>query len=323
MVRAWKENRKPTEGSDLMKQLKDKFRWQVDTEKIREYYGDEVAIYYEWLNVFQNHLFYPGLLSVLVFITNNTLYDSTNSPTSALFSIFMTFWGTHFFVNWKRHEQSLNILWGDYANADFKIQHHRKQFRGKMSISPVTDKPDLAFGFKQRLPLYLFSVAVCIPCLIAAAFVIICFLNASGTIRPDHHGGAFDMPFLSRMADEGAIFDPNTTMNFVPCILQTVVTMVMNFQFRKVAKWTCDLENHKYQDQYDKSLFIKRFIFECSDFMMYLFYIGLYQREIVALRTNLTGLFMVDQIRRVVCEVLIPYLTQNKDKLEKQVKQKL
>jgi len=56
------------------------------------------------------------------------------------------------------------------------------------------------------------SFLICAPCLGLALLVIIAFLNASGVIRPDHHGGAFDMPMLSALADEGAIFDPNASL---------------------------------------------------------------------------------------------------------------
>ena len=58
--------------------------------------------------------------------------------------------------------------------------------------------------------------------------MIVCFLNASGGIIPDHHGGAFDIPFLSKLPKDGGIFDANTNMNFIPVISQTIVTMMMN-----------------------------------------------------------------------------------------------
>ena len=72
------------------------------------------------------------------------------------------------------------------------------------------------------------SFAVCLPCLVAALFVIVCFLNCSGVIRPEAHGGAFNMPWLSHMADPGAIFDPESNTNLVAAIAQTVVTTIMN-----------------------------------------------------------------------------------------------
>ena len=94
-------------------------------------------------------------------------------------------------------------------------------------------------------------------------------------------------------------------------------------KFRNVAKWTTDLENHKTDDDYDYSLFVKRFIFEFTDFQLYLFYIGIYQRHIGLLRVNLVSLFMIDEVRRVACEVLLPLFLQNKDKLEEEVKLKI
>jgi hypothetical protein len=65
---------------------------------------------------------------------------------------------------------------------------------------------------------------------------------------------------------------------------------------------------------------VKRFIFEFTDCQLYLFYIGIYQRHIGLLRMNLISLFMVDEIRRVLLETLIPYCIQNKDKIENAAK---
>ena len=47
--------------------------------------------------------------------------------------------------------------------------------------------PDTVFSFAERLPYYLISAVICIPCLGLCIFVIICFLNMTGVIRPEHH----------------------------------------------------------------------------------------------------------------------------------------
>ena len=97
----------------------------------------------------------------------------------------------------------------------------------------------------------------------------------------------------------------------------------MNIYFRRVAHWTADLENHKTQRAYNNSVFIKRFIFEFTDFQLYLFYIGIYQLDITMLRVNLVSVFMVDEVRRILCEAVIPYLTQNKDEISKDVQKQI
>ena len=92
-------------------------------------------------------------------------------------------------------------------------------------------------------------------------------------------------------------------------IAQSIVTMIMNFKFRSIAEWTTNMENHRSQTNHNNSIFFKRFVFEFSDFLLYLFYIGLYQMDIQNLRTNLIALFWVDQIRRIITEAVIPYCT--------------
>ena len=67
--------------------------------------------------------------------------------------------------------------------------------------------------------MYLVSAAVCLPCLAGCITVIICFLNMTGVIRPEHHHGVFDIPILSKLANEGAIFDPNGNMNMVVSVV--------------------------------------------------------------------------------------------------------
>jgi len=55
-------------------------------------------------------------------------------------------------------------------------------------------------------------------------------------------------------------------MNMVVSIGQAIATIVMNIYFAKIAHWTAAMENHKTQRSYNNSVFIKRFIFEFTDF---------------------------------------------------------
>lgn len=141
--------------------------------------------------------------------------------------------------------------------------------------------------------------------------VIVAFLNATGVIRPCEEGSILDIPSLSRLADPGAIFDPEGYANMVPAIAQAIITILMNLAFKNVAIYTAEKENHATQSDFNKSVFIKRFLFEFCDFQVYLFYIGIYQLDMKNLRVNLIALFMVDEVRRVACEVVLPYFMQH------------
>ena len=239
------EERTPKDRSKLLAQSREWGRIFIDVELVRNMYGDEVAIYFEWMQHFMRHLLWPGIFAIIVFFANQTLYTFDSSPLSALFSVSMTFWGVFFNVNWARHQRGLNITWGVYATKANEEQNMRKEFRGTEQISKVTDRPDQHFSFNERLPRYLVSFAICLPCLFSCMCIIVCFLNLTGVIRPEHHGGFFDIPWMSAMANEGAIFDPNGNMNMVISVVQAIVTVLINLQFRKVAAWTADFENHK------------------------------------------------------------------------------
>jgi anoctamin-10 len=55
---------------------------------------------------------------------------------------------------------------------------------------------------------------------------------------------------------------------------------------------------------------MKRFVFEFLDCYLHLFYVAFYKLDIIALRKELISLYMVDEIRRIVTETLIPYLSR-------------
>ena len=41
------------------------------------------------------------------------------------------------------------------------------------------------------------------------------------------------------------------------------------------------------------------------------------------LRVNLVSVFMVDELRRILCEAILPYLYQNRDSMAKKVQKKI
>ena len=86
--------------------------------------------------------------------------------------------------------------------------------------------------------------------------------------------------------------------------------MVLNTKFRSTAKSMTDYENHKYQSTYDNSLIIKRFSFEFFDCFLPLIYLGWYELDFALLRQTVIMLYVVDEIRRVATESLIPNLMQ-------------
>ena len=107
-------------------------------KKIRDYYGDELAIYFEWMNFLQHWLLMPAFFALILFFSNQYLYDLSENPLAGLFSIFMSLWGTVYLVSWRRHCRGLDVLWDDYI-VENDAEDLRKEFQGIPCINPVTD----------------------------------------------------------------------------------------------------------------------------------------------------------------------------------------
>lgn len=85
--------------------------WFVPVDLIKEYYGEEIAIYFEWMNFFLRWMLFPAIFGILIWSLNQFLFDPATSPLNALFSIYMAFWGALFSINWTKHQKGLRILW--------------------------------------------------------------------------------------------------------------------------------------------------------------------------------------------------------------------
>lgn len=202
----------------------------------------------------------------------------------------------------------LKIQW-DLYQIENTEEDMRKQFKGIPSINPITGTIEPTFGFARRMIRYLQSIFICLPFFGLAFAAQIIFLNLTGIITPSHKQAAWLIPNLANLASEGAMFDVNSNSAILISILQSVVIMILNKMFSNAATYATDRENHRTQSSYENSLILKRFVFEFCDFFLYLFYIAFAEMNMVLLRQSLVSLFIVDEIRRVATESLIPYLT--------------
>jgi len=139
-------------------------------------------------------------------------------------------------------------------------------------------------------------------------FFLVFWYNITGVILPNSKFDAWLIEDLAALAQADALFDAATSWALIPTIGQVLATQWANKQFRRVAIFTTDRENHKYQSSYENSLIAKRFVFEFCDCFLPLIYLGWYELNFKLLRQNLVAVFVADEIRRVATESLVPYL---------------
>nr|XP_058973340.1 anoctamin-10-like [Pocillopora verrucosa] len=277
-------------------------------QEIRDYYGENVAFYFGWMTCFTWTLVPIAFAGVLLYFFKPPGVTVDDNPLLPLYEVLMAFWAISFLTVWKRKESEYSFLWRTHGLEHLELL--RPEFSGEIRPSPITGKPEKYFPRWKRWLRYGLSFMLTLPVLLLAIGAMLCSLNFNGYIK-DKESPVYIASF-AYFAEPGHIFaaDNKYYGYLIPTIGHSVVINILNKLYRSVAHFCTDLENHRTEKDWDNSLIIKRVLFEVFDCFLPLFYIAFYQLNVVALRRELVGLFWGDEIRRLVTESILPYLTE-------------
>ncbi|XP_073249226.1 anoctamin-10-like [Porites lutea] len=277
-------------------------------QEIRDYYGESVAFYFGWMTCFTWTLVPIAFVGILLYFFKPRGVTVDDNPLLPVYEILTAFWAISFLAIWKRKESEYSFLWRTHGLE--KSELLRPEFTGKMQPSPITGQPEKYFPRWKRWLRYGLSFVLTLPVLALAVGAMLCSLNFNGYIK-DKESPVYIAAF-AYFAEPGHIFaaDNEYYGYLIPTIGHSVVINILNKLYRSVAHFCTDLENHRTERDWDNSLIIKRVLFEVFDCFLPLFYIAFYQLNVVALRRELVGLFWGDEIRRLITESLVPYVTE-------------
>lgn len=297
----------PLHDDSARKALWRKYRsqpWKTPVMELRNYFGEEVAFYFAWVNHFMRFLIIPGLIGVMLYFIRPKGTDVDHAKWLPAFAMMVCCWSVLFTVIWRRKQTSYAFKWDTY---DFeRVVEQRPEFFGDVRQSPVTGLPELYYPTWKKMLRYCVSFLAATPMLLLAVKAMLLSLNLNGYIK-DHHS-IFYVHFLCQYAEPGAIFaqDSPYSLWIVPTLMHSVVIFILGSIYRHIAVWCTDFENHRTVEQWNNSFITKRFLFEAFDCYTPLFYIAFYRLDINSLRSELVGLFWGDEIRRLAVEVVIP-----------------
>lgn len=287
--------------------------WEV-VDKIRDYYGNKIALYFAWMNHFTIWLVVPACFGVLLHVYNrsneNTMDTSMVAP---LFSVFMIVWGALFVQFWKRKCAVLCCKWGNVCHL--QMDHPRSDFQGELRLNVVNNRQERYFAHRYRCIRYLESMLVTTILLAVAFVVMIISLNFQGYIHKNTIlGEMIVFPMVQQFSLPGCIFDQQGNgpfpyvLPFIPTIVHSLTILLLNTIYRDIATKLTNWENHKFDQDYENALILKRFIFEAFDCYIALFYLAFLQTDFQLVQLELQSLYMVDSIRRVFTESILPLL---------------
>jgi hypothetical protein len=80
-------------------------------QDVRNYYGEQIALYFAFIGVYTQSLFWPAIAGIVVFIFR-LQYGVDKNPLAMPYGVFMMLWSVHFISQWHRRESELKFMWG-------------------------------------------------------------------------------------------------------------------------------------------------------------------------------------------------------------------
>ncbi|XP_060078280.1 anoctamin-4-like [Ylistrum balloti] len=215
--------------------------------KIRNYFGEKIALYFAWSGLLITSLWIPTLFGFAIFlyglITRRFITEVTD--------LMVCLWGTVFLESWKRKSATLAYEW-DVDNYDSNEPDRPQFFGTKVKKDPVTSEENWFYPVKRQIVKYIFSASTLLfmVSLVLASLVGVIVYRV--IIAVDLCPGMSAVQCL-------------ITTNVVSAILNAVSIILLGKVYDKVAIKLTDWENYRTQSGYDDALIIKLFAFQFAN----------------------------------------------------------
>ena len=272
------------------------FGQRIPLSKIRNYFGEKITMYFEFLRLYQISLLLPAIIGIVVFAIQKSFNEDNPAvlTVNAFYCIFITMWATVFLEQWKRRESSLAVIWGQ---TEFeKLEISRPQFKGSLRRSPITDDMEEVFYENtKRWKFFILSctVTIAIICMVLAIVAGLIILRTRDTL----------------------IYNGSDYLGTLCSLANAVQILIFNFIYSKLVKMLTEMENHKTQGQYEDSLVLKTFAFQFVNAFNSLFYIAFVKCQTDSnnngtcmneLYVQLISIFLVSYAKNLI-ELGLPY----------------
>ncbi|KAF0716863.1 Aste57867_2628 [Aphanomyces stellatus] len=290
---------------------------------IRDYFGEKIALYFCWLELYTKMLLIPSALGIFVYVLDrNTAIKSDWLKVG--FAVVIVVWSTLFTELWKRKRAVYSVLWG--MDHDEIQSVPRTQFDGVPRMNPVDNTTEMWFKSTKWCVsssfLLLVATIVATPnhCIARARakirmsfvvvflMVLIVLVALAGLFYLKYLSLKLTSPTLKQWASIGV------------SALNSIQIQVLNFVYSMVAKRLNDWENHRTDIEFENHLINKVFLFQfCNSFasFFYIAYVKRYVGDVCAndnclgeLRLQLIVLFGIQVFVSNPLELFFPMAMQ-------------
>ncbi|KAJ2745015.1 hypothetical protein GGI20_002508 [Coemansia sp. BCRC 34301] len=223
-------------------------KWLIDRHDlrcIREHFGEEIAMYFAFLQSYFLWLAIPAALGTLWWLFGWSF--------SWQFGVLLVLWSVLFTETWARRESDIATYWGVHG-VQKASSSRRPNFRhDRHIVDPATGEPVPFFSNGKRWLRRLLGVpVVLVLSLLMALFVS--FIFALQTFLSEYYDGPL-----------------HTLLGFTPIILFSACLPVYTSACTHIARALTEYENYEYESEYAAQFTTKIFVFQFLQDQLYLF----------------------------------------------------
>eukprot|EP01043_Picozoa_sp_COSAG02_P023781 COSAG02_NODE_1279_length_13487_cov_7.611696_12_plen_1124_part_00 len=237
--------------------------WQP-IDEIRDYFGDHVALYFAWMELYTRALFWPAGLGCFGMITQFTVDTVDDNPFTIPYSVFFAAWSIVFLSSWKRRENELKFLWG---TEGFEARERpRSEFKGAHVVNPETNRDEIVYTQPVKR-----MIVNCVSLMFSVMFCCVTIVCAVGaTLIKDN---APINSWTDEQIAQATPFDKYGYKAFAS-FLNLVIIVLGGLIYEAIARILTDWENHRTPTEWEDSIIFKNFLFQFINNYFVLFYIA-------------------------------------------------
>eukprot|EP01054_Gregarina_sp_Poly1_P001793 Gregarina_sp_Poly_1__1792@NODE_1465_length_4068_cov_574_937766_g969_i0_p1_GENE_NODE_1465_length_4068_cov_574_937766_g969_i0NODE_1465_length_4068_cov_574_937766_g969_i0_p1_ORF_typecomplete_len784_score86_39Anoctamin/PF04547_12/1_5e80DUF2269/PF10027_9/0_085DUF1772/PF08592_11/8DUF1772/PF08592_11/1_4e02DUF1772/PF08592_11/1_8e04PMP1_2/PF08114_11/1_8e04PMP1_2/PF08114_11/0_55_NODE_1465_length_4068_cov_574_937766_g969_i01402491 len=254
--------------------------WNQPLDEIRNYFGEEIAMYYAWLGYYTKCLIIPSILGLVTWGFTRLLksQSSMDSPwlhaTGFLFCVGIAIWSTFFFNLWVRQENILCLRWGTDNDKLSRIANEEFAFfkPEKFVVDPV--EPDRFIRWfspcKKRV-----RRTLTLTFLIISAGLVVFLVNDDINDAVAKVFGATEYRGLEELI-QSWIPSPHVAAQIA--VITSLCIKIYDKLWTSMISWRMgEFENHQYLSEYNNSTNFKLFIFKVANYFGIIFYLAFFK----------------------------------------------
>lgn len=277
-----------TFGSDLNIPHEHAIPWSwayQPIEEVRDYFGDEVALYFSWLGMYTSALALNAVFGIGVMILQPIFGGVDNNPMTVTYSVYVGLWSITFLSTWGRRENEVRYLWG---TEGLSLQEEpRREFSGEVVYNPDTGRT-----FKVPRSMWRHRGKRVVSVLVVAFMMVATTLAATGAtllryiedeetlLFKDVGGSSSGNENAELLAGYNFVEKQWMQKKYIVLSAATnlIIIVLFGLMFETVAEVLTNFENHRTESDFANSLVVKNFCFQFVNNYFVLFYIS-YMRE--------------------------------------------